>query len=179
METAKLTDSGKASQVAISPEGEYVVYAKREANSKVSGCVTSRPGAMCRYSHRMWWHSPGSSLQSDGNYIYFVRSDKSTDSSIICTSCRCRGGAPRQRIREYRFPPPVSRPMESSLYLCGGFQSTTAAELRVASAYGTRDRLLVRLPARPYTSGKARPRSPDGKKIAVSMPEAGKQLHWD
>ena len=34
MEITKLTDSGKASLVAISPDGQYVVYVKREADQQ-------------------------------------------------------------------------------------------------------------------------------------------------
>jgi Tol biopolymer transport system component/predicted Ser/Thr protein kinase len=178
MEITKLTDSGKASQVAISPDGQYVVYVKREGElqSLWMRHVATKSDVQILAPDVVAF--AGLSFSPDGNYIYFVRSDKSTELFNYLYMMPVLGGAPRQLIRDIDTAASFS-PDGKQFVFMRGVPNATAAELRVASADGTGDRLLVRLPALPYPMGMLGPSwSPDGKKIAVSILEAGKQLHW-
>ncbi len=178
MEITKLTDSGKASLVAISPDGQYVVYVKREGERQSLWMrnVPSRSDVQVLAPDLVGF--AGLTFSPDGNYIYFVRSDKSTELYNYLYVMPVLGGNLRQLIRDIDTPISFS-PDGKQFAFMRGVPDATAVELRIASTDGTGDRLLVRLQAIPLTISMLGPSwSPDGKKIALSMLETGKQIHW-
>ena len=178
MEITKLTDSGKASLVAISPDGQYVVYVKREGEQQSLWMrhVVTRSDVQVLAPDVVSFS--GLSFSPDGNYIYFVRSDKTTELYNYLYVMPVLGGTPRQLIRDIDTPVSFSPDGKQFAFL-RGVPSGTAAEVHIASADGTSDRLLAKLPAYPVTIAMLGPSwSPDGKKIAVSTLETGKQTHW-
>jgi DNA-binding winged helix-turn-helix (wHTH) protein len=76
MQITKLTDSGTAEDVAISPDGRYVVYALRDGEKEGLWLrqVATRSDVQILPSDTNGFH--GLTFSRDGNYIYFVRSDK-------------------------------------------------------------------------------------------------------
>jgi len=178
MEISKLTDSGKATQVAISPDGQYVVYVKREGElqSLWMRHVATRSDVQVLAPDLVAF--AGLTFSPDGNYIYFVRSDKTTLFYEYLYMMPVLGGTPRQLIRDIDTPVSFS-PDGKQFAFMRGVPSGSAAELRVASADGSGERLLVTLPALPTTYAMLGPSwSPDGKKIALSTLEMGKQTRW-
>jgi len=178
MEITKLTDSGKAFLVAISPDGQYVVYSKREGElqSLWMRHVATRSDVQVLAPDLVGF--AGLTFSPDGNYIYFVRSDKSTELFNYLYVMPVLGGTPRQLVRDIDTPVSFSPDGKQFAYM-RGVPNATAAELRIASVDGTGDRLLVQLPAIPATFAMLGPSwSPDGKKIAVSSLETGKQTRW-
>lgn len=178
MEITKLTDSGKASLVAISPDGQYVVYVKREGelHSLWVRNVATKSDVQVLAPDPVAF--AGLTFSQDGNYIYFVRSDKSTELYNYLYVMPVLGGIPRQLIRDIDSPVSFS-PDGKQFAFMRGVPNTTAADLRIAAVDGSGDRLLVQLPALPVVFGMLGPSwSPDGKKIALSMIETGKQQRW-
>jgi len=178
MEITKLTDSGRATMVAISPDGQYVVYVKREGEQQSLWMrhVATRSDVQVLAPDLVAFF--GLTFSPDGNYIYFIRSDKSTQLYSYLYMMPVLGGAPRQLIRDIDTPVSFS-PDGKQFAFMRGVPDATAIEVRIASADGTGDRSLVQLPAIPYPTGMLGPSwSPDGKKIAVSMLETGKQTRW-
>ncbi|HEV2401060.1 MAG TPA: protein kinase [Candidatus Sulfotelmatobacter sp.] len=178
MEITKLTDSGKAFLVAISPDGQYVVYAKREGEQQSLWMrhVATRSDVQVLAPDLVGFS--GLSFSPDGNYIYFVRSDKSTQLYNYLYAMPVLGGTPRQLIRDIDTPVSFS-PDGKQFVFMRGVPDGMAAELRIASADGTGERLLARLPALPLVISMLGPSwSPDGKKIAVSTLQTGKQTTW-
>jgi serine/threonine protein kinase len=57
MQITKLTDSGKAGAVAISPDGRYIVYVLVDGEQQACGSATWPPRATFRSSRRMQWNS--------------------------------------------------------------------------------------------------------------------------
>jgi eukaryotic-like serine/threonine-protein kinase len=176
MEITKLTDSGKASLVAISPEGQYVVYVKREADQQslwmrhvaTKSDVQILPPDLVSFA--------GLSFSPDGNYIYFVRSDKSTQNYRYLYTMPVLGGNPRQLIRDIDSPVSFS-PDGKQFVFMRGVPEDEVIQLRIASADGTGDRLVAQLPANAsFIFGGSW--SPDGKSIAASTLEIGKQVRW-
>jgi eukaryotic-like serine/threonine-protein kinase len=176
MEITKLTDSGKASMVAISPDGQYVVYVKREADQQslwmrhvaTKSDVQVLPPDLVSFA--------GLSFSPDGNYIYFVRSDKTTQNYRYLYSMPVLGGNPRQLIRDIDSPVSFS-PDGKQFVFMRGIPEGDAIQLRIAGADGSGDRLLVQLPAfANFMFGASW--SPDGKSVAASNLERGKQLRW-
>ena len=78
MQITKLTDSGKAIGVAISPDGRYIVYVLRDGEQQslwVRNVATKSDVQVLAPDVVAF---AGLSFSPDGNYVYFVRSDKST-----------------------------------------------------------------------------------------------------
>jgi serine/threonine protein kinase len=78
MQISKLTDSGKATGVAISPDGRYIVYVLRDGEQQSLWVrnVASKSDVQVLAPDVVSF--AGLTFSPDGNYIYFVRSDKST-----------------------------------------------------------------------------------------------------
>ena len=176
MEITKLTDSGKAAMVAISPDGQYVVYVKRDADQQslwmrhvaTKSDVQILPPDIVEFA--------GLSFSPDGNYVYFVRSDKTTQNYRYLYSMPVLGGSPRQLIRDIDSPVSFS-PDGKQFVFMRGIPDGDRIQLRIAEADGTGDRLLVQLPAFAGAMFGAS-WSPNGKSIAASTLEIGKQVRW-
>jgi len=176
MQMNKLTDSGKATWVAISPDGRYVVYVKAEAGQEslwmrhvaTRSDVQVLPPDLVDFA--------GLTFSPDGNYVYFVRSDKTTQLYRYLYEMPVLGGSPRQLIRDIDSPVTFS-PDGKQFAFMRGVPELNAVQLRIAAADGSGDHLLAQLPAsQNYMFGGSW--SPDGKTIALSVLLNGKETKW-
>jgi serine/threonine protein kinase/dipeptidyl aminopeptidase/acylaminoacyl peptidase len=177
MQITKLTDSGKAGDVAISPDGRYIVYVLVDGeqqglwvrNVATKSDVQVLPPDAVEFA--------GLSFSPDGNYVYFVRSDKSTTTYHYLYIMPVLGGAPRQLIRD--IDSPVSFSPDGKQYaFMRGVAERSVVEIRIGNTDGGGDRMLASLPAILYfTFGASW--SPDGKSIAVPLLTAGKEIKWE
>lgn len=176
MEITKLTDSGKAALVAISPDGRYVVYVLRDAeqqslwvrNVATKSDVQVLPPDVVDFA--------GLTFSPDGNYIYYVRSDKNTRNYRYLYQMPVLGGNSRQLIRDVDSPVGFS-PDGKQFVFMRGVPDDNVEEIRVADSDGRSERLLVRLPALAnFAFGPTW--SPDGKTIAVPTLQVGKETKW-
>jgi DNA-binding winged helix-turn-helix (wHTH) protein/Tol biopolymer transport system component len=171
----KLTDSGKAEEgVAISPDGRYVVYERREAKglglwvrqvATHSNVEILPPGD---------FEFDGITFSPDGNYIYFVRSDEKDHGFKYLYTMPTLGGPPRLLINDIDSPVSFS-PDGREFVFTRGIPTQNAVEVRIANANGSGDRLLVSLSD---TSAGFQPGatwSPDRRSIAVSRMLNGKR----
>ncbi|HET9409397.1 MAG TPA: protein kinase [Candidatus Sulfotelmatobacter sp.] len=175
MEITKLTDSGKASMVAISPDGKYVVYVMREAGQQSLWVrnVATRSDVQVLAPDVVDF--AGLSFSPDGNYIYFVRSDKSTQLYRYLYEMPVLGGNPRQLIRDIDSPISFSPDGKQFVFMRG--VPNTTVQLRIAQADGSGDHLLVALQANAlFMYGGSW--SPDGKSIAAPLLRIGKEQGW-
>ncbi len=93
---AKITDSGNAAQVAISPDGKYVLTLMRENglaslqlhNVPTNSMTQVQPPANVQYN--------GLRFSPDGNHFYFVRSDPGNDDLQFLYRAPLLGGAPEK-----------------------------------------------------------------------------------
>jgi Tol biopolymer transport system component len=176
MQIAKLTESGKAALVAISPDGRYVVYVLRdgEQQSLWMRHVATKSDVQVLAPDVVDFK--GVTFSPDGNFIYYVRSDKTTQLYSYLYQMPVLGGNPRQLIRDIDAPVGFS-PDGSQIVFMRGLPDTLAIEVRIASADGSRERLLARLPIYPiYMWGASW--SPDGKTIALSGLQSGKEQNF-
>ena len=176
MQINKLTDSGKATGVAISPDGRYIVYvlADGEQQSLWVRNVATKSDVQVLAPELVAF--AGLSFSPDGNYIYFVRSDKSTVNFRYLYVMPVLGGTARQLIRDIDSPLAFSPDGKQFAYM-RGVPEHSSVELRVANTDGSNDHLLVALPDWPgFMFGAAW--SPDGKTILAPGLHTGKKTEW-
>jgi eukaryotic-like serine/threonine-protein kinase len=177
MQMIKLTDSGKAAQVAISPDGHFVVYVLRDGEQQslwVRNVATKSDVQVLAPAVVQFM---GITFSPDGNYIYFVRSDKSTSNYRYLYAMPVLGGSPRQLIRDVDTPIDFS-PDGKQFVFGRGIVKDTANEIRVAQSDGTGERLLATLPSTMAGLVPGVTWSPDGKTIAVTNVRLGKSVGW-
>ena len=176
MQIAKLTESGKATLVAIAPDGRYVVYALRDGEQQslwmrhvaTKSDVQVLPPDVVDFK--------GVTFSPDGNFIYYVRSDKTTQNYSYLYQMPVLGGNPRQLIRDIDAPVGFS-PDGTQIVFMRGLPDAATVELRIASVDGSGERLLASLPIYPVFIWGAS-WSPDGKMIALAALQSGKESKW-
>ncbi len=176
MQITKLTDSGKAGSVAISPDGRYIVYAlvDGEQQSLWVRNVATRSDVQVLPPDAVVF--AGLTFSPDGNTIYFVRSDKSTTNYRYLYVMPVLGGAQRQLIRDIDTPICFSADGKQFVFM-RGVPDRSAVEIRIANVDGSGDRLLASLPAvSRFLYGAAW--SPDGKTVLAPTLQIGKETKW-
>jgi serine/threonine protein kinase len=173
MQITKLTDSGKAGRVAISPDGRYIVYALVDGeqqslwvrNVATKSDVQVLPPDVVTFA--------GLTFSPDGDYVYLVRSDKSTTNYRYLYVMPVLGGAPRQLIRDIDSAISFSPDRKQFAFL-RGVPERSVLEVRVANVDGSGEHLLASLPALlAFIFGAAW--SPDGKAIVVPTVRSGSE----
>ena len=177
MQMIKLTDSGKAAQVAISPDGHFVVYVLREGEQQSLWVRNVATKSDVQVLSPEVVQFVGVTFSPDGNYIYFVRSDKSTSNYRYLYVMPVLGGSARQLIRDVDTPIDFS-PDGKQFVFGRGVPKDTANEIRVAQSDGSGERLLATLPSTMAGLVPGVTWSPDGKTIALTNVRLGKSVGW-
>jgi eukaryotic-like serine/threonine-protein kinase len=175
MRITRLTDSGKAERVAISPDGREVVYVLVDGeqqslwvrNVPTKSDVQVLPPAVVVFN--------GLNFSPDGNYIYFQRAASAADTGDLYIM-PVLGGTPRQLLRGVYRPISFSPDGKQFAFMHQAQSNLGSPEVRIANADGSAERLLAKLPPGPFDYGAAW--SPDGKTIAASAVQFDKQIKW-
>ncbi len=165
---SKLTSSGKAEDAAISPDGNYIVYAQRD--SKGSGLwlrqISSGSDVQILPSEEPDFR--GLTFSPDGNSIYFVRTRKDTGTFKDLFAMPVLGGAYRLLTRDIDAPVSFSPDGHQFAY-SRGMPSPDRVEIRIANTDGSQDRLLATIHGTSFSFQTGAAWSPDGRTIAVSL----------
>lgn len=176
MQMTKLTDNGKAVAVAISPNGQYVVYVLRDGEKQSLRVQNVATRSDVQVLAPDLVEFAGVTFSPDGNYIYFVRSDKTTSNYRYLYQTPVLGGSSRQLIRDIDAPIDFS-PDGKQFVFQRGVAANDTIEVRIAQADGSAERLLATLPGNTvFQYGPTW--SPDGKTIAISALGMGKESNW-
>jgi len=176
MQITKLTDNGKTSAVAISPDGRYVVYVLRDAENQSLRVQNVATRSDVQVLAPDVVDFAGVTFSPDGDHIYFVRSDKTTDKFRYLYEIPVLGGAPRQIVRDLDAPIDFS-PDGKRFAFQRGIPETQSVEVRMANADGSGERLIAAIPAN--TNFQYGPTwSPDGKTIAIAVLGSDKDVNW-
>ncbi|MGB8524870.1 MAG: protein kinase [Candidatus Acidiferrales bacterium] len=174
MQITKLTDSGNAAGVAISPDGREIVYVLVNGEKQslwVRNVATKSDVQVLAPASIVF---TGVNFSPDGDYIYFERATNSNDSADLFVM-PVLGGTPRQLIRNVNTSISFSPDGKQFSFMRGGVTSGSV-QVCIANADGTGERLLASLPPGPFYAGTAW--SPDGKTIVASAVQFGKQIKW-
>ena len=176
MQITKLTENGKANQVAIAPDGRYIVYALRDGEKQSLWVRNVATKSDVQVLAPDVVEIPGLSFSPDGNYIYFVRSDKSTENYRYLYQMPVLGGSPRQLIKDIDSPIDFS-PDGSHFVFERGVPDRSVIEIWTAQADGSGQRLVTTLPASAgFIFGATW--SPDGNTLAAPTLGVGNDAIW-
>jgi serine/threonine protein kinase/Tol biopolymer transport system component len=169
MEIARLTDSGRAEEVAISPDGRYVAYAQREVKGVALRVREMTSGSDIQVLPPEAIGFIGLTFSPDGNHLYFVRPDDNDPGFKYLYVMPTLGGKARRLVTDIDTPVSFSPDGRQFVY-SRGIPTEYTAEVRIANADGSANRMLAKMAdAFPGGAVGAATWSPDGRTIAVSF----------
>jgi Tol biopolymer transport system component len=164
MKIVRITESGKATDVAVSPDGQYVVYVLAEGEKQSLNVRQVATGSDVQVLPPDVVDFRGLTYSPDGNYIYFTRSDKSNPSWAYLWQMPALGGTPRQLVRDIDSPIAFS-PDGRQFAFARGVPETGEVRVVVAGADGSGERTLATLSGGLLGGPDW---SPDGKTVAIT-----------
>jgi len=171
MDITKLTQSGKASGVAISPDGQYVVYVLRDGEKQslmVRQVATGSDVQVIAPDVIVFY---GLSFSPDGNYIYYTGSSKDNNFFSSLYKMPVLGGSALQIISDIDTGPGFSPDGKRFAFL-RGIPDKGQVDLLVANSDGTGEHVLRAAPGSATPFSMLRPAwSPDGKTIVYTLYE--------
>lgn len=165
MTITKLTDSGTAHNAAISPDGKYVLHVALE-NGKESLWLRHIPtGSNTQVILPIDEQYVGLTFSNDGNYFFFVRTDKSHPGVRALYRAPVLGGEPRLLITDVDSPVSFS-PDGARLVFQRNSPSVGEMRLVIANGDGSGERVLA-MRKLPEGFLGIPAWSPDGKVVAI------------
>jgi serine/threonine protein kinase len=164
MKIVRITESGKATDVAVSPDGQYVVYVLQEGEKQSLNVRQVATGSDVQVLPPDVVNFRGLAYSPDGNYIYFTRSDKRNPNYSYLWQMPALGGAPRQLVRDIDTPIAFS-PDGRQFVFARGVPAKAEVEVLVAGVEGSGERTLATLSAGVLGGPDW---SPDGRIVAIT-----------
>ena len=173
MKISQVTTTGNAGAAALSPDGRYIVYVLRDGAQESLWVQQMATGSNVQVLAPEQVHFVAVTFTPDGNYLMFVRSDKSTSNYRYLYQMPVLGGAPKQLVRDIDSAPAFSPDGQRIAYIRGIVDPSgknTGNEILLANADGSGEHLLAERkgfsPGTPNISWSA-----DGKTLALVSPE--------
>jgi len=176
MQITRLTDSGKAGAVGISPDGRYIVYVLVDGEQQslwVRNVATKSDVQVLAPNTRVF---RGVTFSPDGNYIYFVRSSERSLFHHQLYAMPVLGGTPRELMDDVDCPVSFS-PDGRHLAFTRGVPRRMAIELHIVELDGTNDRVLASVPGW-LVAFFGTSWSPDGKTIVFPAFQGREEVKW-
>lgn len=164
----KITSSGKAVDVAISPDGNYIVYSQRDRNGAGLWLRQVSSGSDVQILPSEEPEIRGLTFSPEGNSIYFIRERKDIYSFKDLYAMPILGGPYRLLTKDIDAPVSFSPDGQQFVYT-RGIPPPDGNEIRVANSDGSNDRLLATIYGTSFSFQAGAAWSPNGRTIAVSL----------
>jgi len=177
MKIVQVTTTGNAGAAALSPDQRYVVYALRDGATESLWVQQLATGSNIQVLAPDQVHFVAVGFTPDGNYVMFVRSDKSTTNFRYLYQMPVLGGAPRQLVRDVDSAPAFS-PDGQQMAFIRGTLNPSGNQVVVVNADGSGERVLA--DRKGFGGGGINVSwSADGKNLAIVSPETrGDSNRW-
>ncbi len=171
---SKVTETGKATLVAISPDGKYLLHVMDDNGQQSlwlrnvptnSNAQVVAPGPV-RYL--------GVRFSPDGNYLYFVRSEAGNSALKYLYRAPVLGGTPQKLVTDIDSSISFSPDGTKFVYLLANNPTVGEYRVIIRTLEGGAERTLATAPLRELVANAAW--SPDGKTIVTPVSQPGDQL---
>jgi serine/threonine protein kinase/Tol biopolymer transport system component len=142
MKISQVTTTGNAGAAALSPDGRYIVYVLRDGAQESLWVQQMATGSNVQVLTPDQVHFVAVGFTPDGNYLMFVRSDKSTLNYRYLYQMPVLGGAPKQLVRDVDSAPAFSPDGQRIAYVRGVVERREN-EVLLANADGSGERVLA------------------------------------
>jgi len=171
---SKLTETGKATLVAISPDGKYMLHVMDDSgqqslwlrNVPTNSNTQVVPPAPVGYL--------GLRFSPDGNYLYFVRSEIGSRSLKYLYRAPVLGGTPQKLVTDIDSNISLAPDGKKFAYLLGNNPKPGEYRLIIRSVEGSEERTLSSGPLNELVTDVAW--SPDAKTIVMPISQPGDAL---
>jgi len=169
MKFTQVTTTGNAGTAALSPDRRYIVYVLRDGAQESLWVEQLATGSNVQILPPDQVSFVALSFTPDGNYVMFVRSDKSSANFRYLYRIPVLGGSPQQLVRDVDSAPTFSPDGKQIAFVRGVVESRSNLIL-VSNADGTGERVLA--DRKTFAPGAASVSwSADGQSLAVVSPE--------
>jgi Tol biopolymer transport system component/predicted Ser/Thr protein kinase len=177
MKITQVTTTGNAGAAALSPDRRYIVYVLRDGAEESLWVQQLATGSHVQVLQPDQVHFVAISFTPDGNYVMFVRSDRSTTNFHYLFQIPALGGTPQQLIRDIDSAPAFS-PDGQEIAFVRGILDPPGNQIVVARVDGSGEHVLAN--RRGFGAGSPTVSwSGDGKNLAFVSPETrDNQARW-
>ena len=170
MTIERLTTTGTARKVTISPDGKYVAYVIGDAGEQSLWVRQTATRSDIRIIPPTAEYYAGLTFSPDGNYVYYVRSANPYVAGALF-QIPALGGESRKVVERVDSPVAFSPEGKRAAFIRENPGSETALMMAAADGTGERQISARKIPDPFVESGMAW--SPDGKSIAIGAYSAG------